>query len=307
MKKLNNRQLRWIIREMRNGKQSTYRIARQQEITPRYARMLDRRYQDVQGYLIDQIRIQKCGRKPVPLTRYEEVDIMAAKTKYPDLGAVNLETILKSNGIHISHNKIHTYLKSMGLAQTEPKKSRRRKWIRYERKHSNSLWHTDWHETALGQLISYLDDASRYIVAYGIFRHATTENSLKVFYEALERYGPPKQLLTDHGSQFCKDENENYRFRNEVQAKGTELILARVKHPQTNGKQEKFHHTFDRLLRYFDNPEKAMAYYNFQRPHTSLEKEGKPVTPYEAFILKGGKVEKRFLNENAQTVLSRGT
>ena len=232
---------------------------------------------------------------------------MAAKTKYPDLGAVNLEKVLRHSGVNISHNKIHKCLKSNGLANTEPKKGRRRKWVRYERKHSNSLWHTDWHETRLGQLIAYLDDASRYIVAYGIFEHATTENSLDVFYKALERYGPPQQLLTDHGSQFCKDKDDNYRFRNEVQAKGTELILARVKHPQTNGKQEKFHHTFDRLLRYFDTPEEAVFYYNFQRPHTSLEKEGKLVTPYEAFILKGGKVDKRFLNENTQTILSRGT
>jgi putative transposase len=168
------------------------------------------------------------------------------------------------------------------------------------------LWHTDWHESSIGQLIAYLDDASRYIVAYGIFSNATTENSLKTFYKGVDRCGIPKQLLTDHGTQFCKDENDNYRFRNEVQAKGTELILARVKHPQTNGKQEKFHHAFDRLLRYFGNAEKAIYYYNFQRPHRSLEKDGRPITPYEAFILKGGKVEKRFLNEKAQTNLSRG-
>lgn len=286
---------------------SVYRIAKQQEITPRYVRMLRRRYQDVPNYQIEKIRMQKCGRKPILLTNYEEADIMTVKANYPDLGAVNLEKILKRDGINISHNKIHQCLKLNGLANTEPKKGRRRKWVRYERKHANSLWHTDWHETALGQLIAYLDDASRYIVAFGIFKHATTENSLKVFYEGLRICGIPKQLLTDHGSQFCKDENENYKFRNEVQSKGTQLILARIKHPQTNGKQEKFHHTFDRLLRYFDNPDDAVSYYNFQRPHTSLEKDGKLVTPYEAFILKGGKVDKRFLNENVQTILSRGT
>ncbi|MFP3295941.1 MAG: hypothetical protein RXN81_07450 [Caldisphaera sp.] len=28
----------------------------------------------------------------------------------------------------------------------EPKKWRRKKWIRYEREYSNSLWHVDWHE-----------------------------------------------------------------------------------------------------------------------------------------------------------------
>ena len=259
------------------------------------------------GYLIEHIHIRKCGRKPVQLTEYEEGQIMTAKTKYKDFGAVSLERILKREGIRISHNKIHKYLKSQGLANTEPKKGRRRKWVRYERKHSNSLWHTDWHETKLGQFIAYLDDASRYIVAYGIFKNATTENAIKVFHEALERCGPPKQLLTDHGSQFCKDKSHKYKFRDIVQANGTELILARVKHPQTNGKQEKFHHTFERLLRYYPNPEEAISYYNFQRPHMSLGKDDALITPYEAFILKGGKVDKRFLNEDTQTILSGGT
>lgn len=307
MRKLNNKGLRWIIREMRKGEQSTYRIARQQGIAPRYARMLNRRYKDTPGYLIEQLHIRKCGRKPAPLAEYGEGQIMSMKGRYKDFGAPRLERLLKRDDISIFHNKIHRYLKWKGLANTEPKKGRRRKWIRYERKHSNSLWHTSWHETKLGQLIAYLDDASRYIIAYGIFKNATTENALRVFNEALRRYGSPKHLLTDHGSQFCKDKNNNYRFRNEVQANGTELILARVKHPQTNGKQEKFHHTFERLLRYYNTPKEAISYYNFQRPHMSLEKDGTPITPYEAFVLKGGRPDKRFLNEKTQTILSRGT
>ena len=62
----------WIIREIRTGEQSTFRIARQNGITPRYARMLHKRYQDVQGYLIDQVKIQECGRKRKVLTRDED-------------------------------------------------------------------------------------------------------------------------------------------------------------------------------------------------------------------------------------------
>ena len=30
------------------------------------------------------------------------------------------------------------------LASRQPKKSQRRKWIRYERTYSNSMWHTDF-------------------------------------------------------------------------------------------------------------------------------------------------------------------
>jgi hypothetical protein len=36
-------------------------------------------------------------------------------------------------------------LREAGLAVSEPRRWHRRKWIRYERGRSNSLWHVDWH------------------------------------------------------------------------------------------------------------------------------------------------------------------
>ncbi|MCL4375273.1 hypothetical protein M1394_00530 [Candidatus Marsarchaeota archaeon] len=72
--------------------------------------------------------------------------------------------------------------------------------------------------------------------------------------------------MSDHGSQFCKDENDNYRFGKEVEKNGTRHILARVKHPQSNGKMERFFYTFERLLNYFDDVDEAIKYYNFKRP-----------------------------------------
>ena len=51
-------------------------------------------------------------------------------------------------------------------------------------------------------LIAYLDDASRFIVGYGIFDEATTENAISILDDCINRYGKPLELLTDHGSQF---------------------------------------------------------------------------------------------------------
>ena len=73
------RQLRWIVRERRKGALSAYQIARQQQITPRYVRMLYRRYQAMLDYLVDTIRLKRCGRKPKVITEYEETEIMKAK------------------------------------------------------------------------------------------------------------------------------------------------------------------------------------------------------------------------------------
>ncbi|MEM4391745.1 MAG: DDE-type integrase/transposase/recombinase [Candidatus Nitrosotenuis sp.] len=93
-------------------------------------------------------------------------------------------------------------LKSMGLASDEPKKQKK-KWIRYERKYSNSLWHTDWkYLDGMGWLIAYLDDASRFVVSYGLFDSATSENAVKVLKEAILKHGRPASVLSDRSSQF---------------------------------------------------------------------------------------------------------
>jgi putative transposase len=49
------------------------------------------------------------------------------------------------------------------------------------------------------------DDASRFITGYGYFNKATTENTIKVFNQSL-KYGIPKQVHTDHGSQYVANE-----------------------------------------------------------------------------------------------------
>jgi len=59
----------------------------------------------------------------------------------------------------IPHNRIHKILVSMGKVKKTDKKIRRKKWARYERRHSNSLWHTDFCEIGGKQLISCIDDA----------------------------------------------------------------------------------------------------------------------------------------------------
>jgi putative transposase len=56
-----------------------------------------------------------------------------------------LEKILDQDyGIHIPHNRIHKILLKNNMAKENEKKIRqRKKWIRYERKHSLSLLHLD--------------------------------------------------------------------------------------------------------------------------------------------------------------------
>ncbi|MGI6589257.1 MAG: hypothetical protein ACOX1V_01175 [Candidatus Iainarchaeum sp.] len=130
---LNQRKIRWIIRQIDLGELSVWQIAKQQKITPLHVRRVYTKYKGVQ-----QPKLLKPGRPPTPLSKQEVGLVKRLFAKQP-FGAVNMERILSINGKHIPHNRIHKIMKQEGLALTQPNKSKRRKWIRYERKYSNSL------------------------------------------------------------------------------------------------------------------------------------------------------------------------
>lgn len=104
-------------------------------ITPQWAREIHRIYHETGNYPFP----QKPGRKPRPVSDDERNLILEVRKEHPISGALALEKILDSMGVHIPHNRIHRILKEEGLAVDEPRKQRRRKWIRYERRFSNSL------------------------------------------------------------------------------------------------------------------------------------------------------------------------
>ena len=123
-------------------------------------------------------------------------------------GARMLEVILdKIYNVAISHNRIHMYLLIQGLSVRDPKKQKRRKWVRYERDHSMSAGHIDWHEDGrTGMMICViLDDASRKILVGGELLAINTENSILVVDQMVWNYWwlcPMRELIMDHGTEF---------------------------------------------------------------------------------------------------------
>ena len=136
-----------------------------------------------------------------------------------------------------------------------------------------SLWHTDWYQVKDDRwkgkwlLIAYLDDASRFVVGYGVFDESTTYNVLSVLDDCIARYGKPLEILTDHGSQFYANSGEIKAagistFQHYLVARKISHILGRVHHPQTNGKIERFYETFQSKMMYFESIEEFITWYN---------------------------------------------
>jgi putative transposase len=105
-----------------------------------------------------------------PKTNLNESDkLLVLKIhKEQNSGARRLEKIIEHKyGRHIPHNAIHEVLLENGLANENQKKKKRRKpWIRYERKHSLTAVHLDWHTSRINgkEVCVVLDDSSRFIL-----------------------------------------------------------------------------------------------------------------------------------------------
>jgi len=269
MKKLNKKKIKWIVKEIERRELGVWTIAHVQDITKQHAYRVAKKFKNKEPDL------KKCGRKQKQITN-EEKEIVIQAYKEIRASAVMLEQYLDEKGIHINHNRIHRILLEAKLAKEEHRKKNRRKWVRYERKHSNSLWHTDWFEYKGKQCIIYIDDASRFIISQGEFSKANTDNSLKVFKKGL-KYGVSRQVMSDHGSQF---ENQ---FTEELKNHKVKHIKARVKHPQSNGKAERAIQTIKKLWKELGGFDEAVKHYNYKKPHMSLT-NGTLRTPYQAFL-----------------------
>ncbi len=226
------------------------------------------------------------GRPSKPVEDWEIGLVRVAWVKYR-VSADTLERLIERDyGKHIGHNRVHKIMLTLGFAKRKAKKDVRKKdWIRYERRHSLTAVHIDWHYDGKTYVFAVIDDASRKILALLECDSATTDASIQGMEEAL-KHGTIKQCISDHGAQFIANITDgNSRFTAFLESKGIRQILCRIKHPQSNGKIEKWFEVYDRNRHAFESQESFLYWYNEVRPHRSLRFEVLE-TPAQAFLRK---------------------
>ena len=267
------------------------------QVATLYQITCERVYQLVQSY-------RQTGLYPAPKRIGRPPNIPSAQTRKMildtklrlGLGSRSLHKYFRFNlGLTIPERMIHRVLLEENMTFHEPKKGfRRPDWIRYEREESLSAVHMDWYQSKYNrkQVCVVLDDASRMILAGGEFPRATEEISiqlLKTAYETYEHIAPIREVITDHGTQFYANTrdskgNANHAFEQFCKEYEINHILARVKHPQTNGKVERWFGTYKKFRSDHTTFEEFTYWYNQIRPHRSLQEEsGRMRTPKEVF------------------------
>jgi len=123
-------------------------------------------------------------------------------------------------------------------------------------------------------------------MAYGVFNNETTENSLYVLYTAIADHNVvPFTLNSDRGSQFIaskfdKKGKANHAFQQALEELGIKFIPSKVRHPQTNGKLERFHGILDTEFdERFETIHDFITWYNEERCSEAVDY----LTPNEAY------------------------
>ena len=232
-----------------------------------------------------------------------EAAICELRREHPGWGPRRIEHHLARSGVDPvpSRSSIYRCLKRHGLIELRRRRKRREEYRRFERERPMQLWQMDVMGGVLLEdgtelkVVTGVDDHSRFCVAAGLVRRATSKAVCEVLSASLQRFGIPDEILTDNGKVFTGrfgPQPVEVLFDRICRENGISHRHTGVRSPTTTGKIERFHQslrrefladrTFPSLRLAQDALDAWVGEYNTARPHQALEM----ATPAERFRLR---------------------
>lgn len=231
-------------------------------------------------------RSRRPKRSPSRTSSFYESRVVSLRKQY-GWGARKLRELLVRNDIDLPVRTIHRILVRHGLIV--PKVKDRPATGRFERSRPNELWQMDFkgeytlEDGSRCYPLSLLDDHSRFAVGLLGLPNQRGVGVHDRLVQTFERYGVPDGMLMDHGTPWWSNTN-GYGGLTWVSVKlirqGIRLYLSGVRHPQTQGKVERFHRTLKERVRFQGKPTTLSGWdhalsdfvqeYNHIRPHEAL-------------------------------------
>lgn len=158
-------------------------------------------------------------------------------------------------------------------------------FLRFEHDAPNDLWQMDFKgdfAVARGRCypLTILDDHSRFALAVLACPKISTEIARPLLTTVFRRYGLPLRITCDNGPPWGSSNSKYTKLGVWLMQLGIAVSHSRPRHPQTQGKDERFHRTLQaEVLRYLvpDNLARCQSQfdqwrqvYNTERPHEAL-------------------------------------
>jgi putative transposase len=234
------------------------------------------------------------SRRPWCSPGRTEADVEAAvlhvRDGHPAWGARKIVRCLERTGMTPpAASTVHAILRRHGRIVL-PKDSRGPAPLRFEKEAPNELWQMDfkgWVELcnrARCHSLTVIDDHSRYALSLKACANQQSETVQDELTATFRRYGLPDAIIVDNGSPWGDASAQGWtRLGVWLLKLGVDVQHSRPYHPQSRGKNERFHRTVQsevfvlRRFRNLDDVQEAFdhwrAIYNLERPHEALGQE----------------------------------
>ena len=232
-------------------------------------------------------RSRRPHRSPARTPAEVETLVCDLRSQHPVWGGRKLHHLLRRDGLARppAPSTITDILNRNGLLS--PERRTQRAWQRFEELRPNALWQMDFKgHFATGEgrchALTVLDDHSRFNICLA----ACTDERMETVQEQLTRvcqsYGLPDRMLMDNGSPWGSDAaHPHTKLTAWLIRVGVTVSHGRPYHPQTQGKEERFHRTLDlevlktrpdwqSLAQVQDAFDRWRDVYNLRRPHEAL-------------------------------------
>lgn len=177
----------------------------------------------------------------------------------PDTIAWHLMT---HHHIQVSASTVSRYLTKRGMVLPAPNKRPKASYIRFQAAMPNQCWQSDFTHYRLTEadgspgtdteILTWLDDHSRYALHVLAHRRITGPIVLATFGETVARHGIPASTLTDNGmvytNRFAGGRGGRTSLETELRRLNIVQKNSRPNHPTTCGKVERFQQTMKNWL-----------------------------------------------------------
>jgi len=214
--------------------------------------------------------------------------ILETRVCHPAWGARKLKRYLENKGYKglPAQSTICEILKRNGMVTPEDSEAHT-PCKRFEKEHPNDMWQVDF-KGDFGLLnsvrcypLTVLDDCSRFSICLDAKENQQSAGVFSSFQRLFGEYGLPDSVLCDNGPPWGDNHPGSItQFDVWMMMLGILPIHIRPKHPQTQGKDERFHRTLkDEVLKrelFGDIPSAQRRFdvwrheYNHERPHGAI-------------------------------------
>lgn len=234
--------------------------------------------------LVDRSRRPHTSPRATPPAVVERIRVIA--TAHPTWGGRLIQHRLRALGLEPvpAASTITAILTREGLRI--PEQPTPRPVIRFEADAPNHRWQMDfkgWERSRTGRIVPFtvLDEHSRFVLILDHTPTGTLAAVQALLTDGFRRYGLPWQLLADNGPPWGASRPKTLTHMDVWLLRlGIRPLHGRPRHPQTQGKVERFHRTLAHDVfqaQTFDSPAEAQTaldafrlVYNHERPHTPL-------------------------------------